>query len=204
MKSIKLLFLIVLVLMVSVCSVASANAELKDIPLIWKPTQTVSSLGAIDLTVFQKATFTVKPFNDLRKNPAEIGKNVEKRGTSQELPVTTKDNVAAWMTDKFEKILTEFGIDVVKSGGTFTLEVDIVKFYVTEAAVYKADVGLKIKMRTKSGDLIWDGMVTAGDKHWGASYKAENYYELLSNTCMDVVYNLLKSDSFLQAVQKNK
>lgn len=181
-----------------------AGSSLLDIPLLWKPTETISALDAIDLTVFQNATFTVKRFNDLRKKPSEIGKNVEKSSFSQIRYVTTRDNVAAWLTDRFEKILAEFDLSVVKDGGTRLLEADIVKFYVTEESVYKADIGLKVRMRSKNGDVLWEGMVSVSSNRWGSSYKADNYNEALSNACIDVVYNLLKSDSFLQAVKKNK
>jgi len=178
--------------------------ELLNIPLLWKPTVTVSSMGVIDLTVFKNRSFTIKPFNDLRANPSEIGKNVEKKHSGKVLLVTTKDNVAAWLTDRFASILREFEAPVVKEGGTMSLEADIVKFYVTEESVYKADIGLKIRVRSKTGDMIWAGMISVSDQNWGRSYKAENYYEVLSNACVDAVSALLKSDSFMQAVQKSK
>jgi hypothetical protein len=178
--------------------------ELLNIALLWKPTVTVSAMGAIDLTVFKNKSITIKPFNDLRAHPAEIGKNVEKKLSTKVLLVTTKDNVAAWLTDRFASVLREFEAPVVKEGGTMSLEADIVKFYVTEESVYKADIGLKIRARSKTGDVIWEGMIAVSNQNWGNSYKAENYYEVLSNTFVDAVNALLKSDSFMQAVQKNK
>lgn len=178
--------------------------ELLNIPLLWKPTVSISAFGAIDLTAFQNALVTVKPFNDLRMNPSEIGKNVEKKHSGMNLTVTTKDNVAAWLTDKFASILQEFEVPVVAEGGAISLEADIVKFYVTEESEYKANVGLKIRARSKTGTVIWEGMIAVSNTQWGSSYKAENYYKLLSNTCIDAVYALLKTDSFLQAVRMNK
>lgn len=47
-------------------------------------------------------------------------------------------------------------------------------------------------------------MIAASFSRWGSSYNAENYHEALSNACIDVAYNLLKNDSFLQAVKKSK
>lgn len=180
------------------------TAELLNIPLLWKPTSTVSAMGVVDLTVFQNKSITVKPFNDLRANPSEIGKNVEKKLSDKVLLVTTKDNVAAWLTERFASVLREFEAPVVKEGGTISLEADIVKFFVTEESVYKADIGLKIRARSKTGDVIWEGMIAVSNQNWGTSYKAENYYEVLSNTTIDAVNALLKSDSFMQAVQKSK
>jgi len=183
-------------------SPAAAKDELKDIPLVWKPTQMTSSMEAIDLTVFQNIKFTVLPFKDVRKNPSEIGKNVEKREGGRELLVTTKDNVAAWLTERFIQLLKEFGVDAAGSGGTLSLEADIVKFYVTEEALYKAEVALKVRLKSPSGAVLWEGFITTSASRWGASYKAENYYELLSNTTIDAIHTLLKNDAFKQAVQK--
>ncbi len=181
-----------------------AGSSLLNIPLLWKPTETISALDAIDLTAFRNKSFALKPFTDLRKKPAEIGKNVENRSAGPIRYVTTRDNVAAWLTDRFGNILSEFGISVVKNGGTFLLEADIVKFYVTEESVYKADIGLKVRLKSKSGDVLWEGIVTVSTNRWGRSYQADNYNEALSNACIDVVYNLLKSNAFMQAVRINK
>ena len=195
----------VLAIVIGVCLNGPANAadaELKDIPLVWKPTQMTSAMEAIDLTVFQNIKFTVLPFKDVRKNPSEIGKNVEKRGADHALLVTTKDNVAAWLTERCIQVLKEFGVDAAGSGGTLSLETDIVKFYVTEEALYKAEVALKVRLKSPGGAVLWEGFITTSASRWGASYKAENYYELLSNSTIDAIHSLLKNDAFKQAVQK--
>jgi hypothetical protein len=179
-----------------------ANSSLLNIPLLWKPTDTISSLAAIDLTVLQDVSFTIKPFNDMRKKPSEIGVNVEKKKVGKVRYVTTRDNVAEWLTDRFGKILSQLNIPVVKDGGTLSLEADIVQYYVTEESRYKANIGLKIRLRSKNGDVLWKGMSTVTDSSWGRSYKAEKYHETLSNACIAVVYSLLKNESFLQAVEK--
>jgi hypothetical protein len=183
---------------------AYEGSRLLNVPLVWKPTDTVSALDAVDLTGFKNVTFTIKPFSDERKRPSEIGKNVEKRLTDKVLYVTTSDNVAAWLTDRFARVLSEFDVTMVKSGGTLSLEADIIKFYVTEESLYKADVALKVRVRSKNGDVLWEGMVSASASRWGSSYKADNYYEGLSNATISVVHSLLKNDQFLQAVQKNR
>jgi hypothetical protein len=178
------------------------GSSLLNIPLLWKPTETTSSFEAIDLTVFQHASFTIKPFNDIRKKPAEIGMNSEKRSSNKILYVTTRDNVAEWLTDRFGKVLSDFGVAVVKDKGTMSLEADILKYYVTEEAVYKANIGLKVRLRAKNNDLLWEGLISVSSSNWGRSYKAENYYEALSNACIEATHALLKNESFLQAVKK--
>jgi hypothetical protein len=181
----------------------SVITELVNIPLEWKPRETISSFDAIDLTAFQKVTFMVKPFNDVRKRPAEIGQNVEKRLADRVLLVTTKDNVAAWLTDRFAQVLREFDVDVAKNTGTLSLEADVVKFFVTEESVYKADVALKIRLRSKNNDVLWEGLVSASSTNFGRSYSAENYYEGLSNATITVVHTVLMNEQFKQAIKKN-
>ncbi len=180
------------------------KGELKDIPLVWKPTDVISSYAAIDLSAFQKVTILIKPFIDLRKKPDEIGKNIEKRHDAPERTVTTKDNVAQWLTGRVAQTMRDFDVDVAKENGTVVLEADVVKFFVTESMVYEAEVGLKFRLIAKTGAVLWEGLVTAKAKQWGQSYKAENYYEGLSNATITVVHGLLKNDQFAQAVQKSK
>ena len=134
-----------------------AGSNRLNIPLLWKPTDTITALDPIDLTVFKNASLTIKPFTDVRKKPSEIGINVEQKSSGKIRYVTTRDNVAEWLTDRFGKILSEFDITVVKSGGTLSLEAEIAKFYVTEESAYKADIGLKVRLRSKNGDLLWEG-----------------------------------------------
>ncbi|HEX9021815.1 MAG TPA: hypothetical protein VF903_11205 [Nitrospirota bacterium] len=183
---------------------AFADRLLKDIPLEWKPTEVVTSFDPIDLSPFMKKAFAVSLFTDVRKAPEEIGKNVERRGADRDLPVTTKDSVASWLSDRFAYVLSEFDIETVKSNAAFTIEADITKFYVTESSMYEGVVGLKVRLRGKNGALLWEGMVSGSASRFGSSYKAENYYEALSNSVIMAVYGLLKNDQFKQAVQKNR
>jgi hypothetical protein len=184
--------------------VLADQTELKDIPLQWKPTEDVRTLKAIDLSIYSNAHFMIKPFNDLRKKPAEIGVNIEKRLSSQDLLVTTKDNVAQWLTVQFSRTLSDFSIDVVKDKGNLTLEADIIKFMVIEKSVYKAEVALKIRLLSKNKTVIWEDMISEDSTRFGRSYQAANYYESLSNAVIFTVYSLLNNESFQQKVHKEK
>lgn len=177
--------------------------ELLNIPLLWKPTVSLRVKGEIDLSVFLNKTIAIKPFIDLRTKPSEIGKNTGKKKSGKALLVTTSDDVAAWLTERFGLILQEFEVATVKEGGALTLEADIVRFYVTETTAYTADIGLKMRARSKTGEVIWEGVIAVGNRNQGGPYKAEHYYEALSNTCVDAVKALLKSDAFIEAVRKN-
>jgi hypothetical protein len=208
MKNLRFLTLVLVAMILvfgsSVYALADEPQLLKDIPLEWKPTEDARSLKAIDLSVYQNAHFMIMPFNDFRKKPAEIGVNIEKRFSNKELPVTTKDNVARWVTYYFSKTLSDFDMDVVKDKGNLTLEADIMKFFVTEQSLYKSEVALKIRLLSKTKVVLWEEMISGESVRFGKSYFATNYYEALSNAVMSAVHSLLKNESFKKAVQKGK
>jgi hypothetical protein len=207
MKSIRFLFPVllsgILILASSLFALADVP-ELKDIPLQWKPSEDVRTFRAIDLSVFHDAHFMVKPFTDVRKKPNEIGINIEKRLADRDLLVTTKDNVPQWLTSHFSRTLSNFGIDVVEDKGNFTLQAEVVKFFVTEKTLYKGEVALKIRLLSKSNTVIWEELVSGESTRFGRSYLPDNYYEALSNAVIYAVHYLLKDNSFQRAVQKEK
>ncbi len=183
---------------------ADTYAKLQNIPLVWKPTDDISSFDVIDLTVYENAKFSVASFRDMRKEKTEIGTNVERRSGADAMPVTTKDDVAKWITERFAYILEQFGLEVAPANGNFIVEADILRFYVMEDSVYKADVALKVRVKNAAGEIVWAGITNGSSKRWGSSYKAENYYESLCNAYLEAVHGLLTADTFLQAIRKYK
>lgn len=92
-------------------AVCVACAPLTNIPLEWRPTNGITSFDAVDLSVYNKTRFAIRPFKDLRNNPSLIGENIENKSSAK--PVTTTENVAQWSTDKFSQTVSQFGINVV-------------------------------------------------------------------------------------------
>jgi hypothetical protein len=199
-----LLYLSVIFVLGSSVYALADEPLLKDIPLLWSPTEDVRTFKAVDLPIFHDIHFMVKPFKDFRKNPAEIGVNIERKLANQDLLVTTKDNVAQWLTYQFSRTLSNFGLNVVQDQGNLTLEADILNFFVTEKSVYKGLVALKVRLLSKSNAVIWEEMISGDSTRFGRSYTAPNYYEALSNSVIYAVYYLLTNDSFKNAVQKGK
>jgi len=204
MKSISLLSIVLCIAFVTPSYGAQTTAGLKDIPLAWQPTDTVSSYGKIDLTVYQNTQFVIKPFTDVRKQPSEIGINTEKRFSGKDMLVTTNQNVADWLTDKFSKVLPQFGINVVTDNGTFFVNAAVDKFFVTEGSRYNAEISLSVTLTTKNGVVVWQGMTTGSDSFYGRSFKAYNYYEALSNATISAIHAMLNDDAFQKAVRENK
>lgn len=203
MKKTVLLCLVVCIACVTPGYGAQAVSKLRGIPLQWKPTEAISSYGAIELTAYRNAHFVIRPFTDVRTQTDSIGINAEQRFSGRDMQVTTRQNVADWLTGTCAKVFSLFGIDPVTSNGTFFVDAAVVRFFVTESSKYKADVSLKVTLTAKSGAVVWKGITTGSATRFGRSFKAENYYEALSNATISAVHGLLSDESFKRAVQEN-
>lgn len=177
---------------------------LKGIPLVWSPTEDVRSFKAVDLSVYKDVRFFVKPFNDLRKKPEEIGVNIERRHFPEDMPVTTRDDVSQWLTYHFIKALSDFDIQVSKEKTPWTLEGEIVKFFVVEKNAYKAEVALKMRLLGKNNEVLWEDMIRGEATRVGKSYFDLNYYESLSDAVLFAVHSLLNNPTFQQALKKGQ
>jgi hypothetical protein len=183
---------------------AQTTPQLKNIPLEWKATEAISSFAAIDMSVYRNEHFVIKPFSDVRNQPSEIGVNIEKRFSGQDLRVTTQQKVSDWLTRKCATVYSQFGLNVDNSNGTFFVDTSVVKFFVTEESKYNAEVSLEVTLTAKNRVIAWKGTTTGSATRFGHSYEAVNYYEALSNATISAVHGLLNNDSFRRAVSNNK
>jgi hypothetical protein len=179
------------------CSLASLGALaapklLQDIPLQWKPT---TELGAAVQTSHQKIRFVA--FKDVRDNPKLIAENREKATPK---PVTTKDDVGAFVTDSLRRIFDREGFSTVDASGDLVISGEVRRFFVEETDTYKGDVLLHVTVTSHDGKTLWDGNTSGAASTFGRSYKAENYYEVLSNSLIDATTTLLKNHDFVQAL----
>lgn len=197
-------FTVILSIFVGGSRLAADMKPLKDIPLQWKPTEDIRTFKAVDLSVYQDVQIFIKPFNDLRKKPKEIGVNIERRHFPEDMPVTTRDDVSQWLTYYFTKALSDFDIQVAKDRTPWTLEGDIIKFFVTEKNAYKAELALKMRLIGKNNEVLWEDMISGEATRVGKSYLDLNYYESLSDAVLYAVHSLLKNPAFQQAVKKGK
>ncbi len=169
-----------------------------DVPLIWKPTNDLYS-GSPTLTGMYSEKFRVLPFVDLRSSKKEIAKNVE---GSREKPVTTKDDVAMWCTDRFKTIIKQYGLTVVDNQETVTLKGEILNFYVTEDNLYRSNVGIRLTAEDPKGKVLWQGLITGNAKRFGRSYSLENYYESISDAYLEAVSGWLNNQEFKNALSQ--
>lgn len=173
--------------------------KLENSPLVWKPTSTAASVGSVDLTGLSNVKLQVSKVADSRQNPALLGENKEK---ATPRIITTSDDVPAFVTDHMKQLISSAGINVVDSGATHILNAELKQFYVEETETYKGDVRLLVTLTDARGKPLWTGVTGGSSSRFGRSYKAENYYETLSDSLIDATYNLLRNPTFHDALTK--
>jgi hypothetical protein len=166
---------------------------LENIPLQWKPTNPLSS--GIALTTSVKISFA--PFKDVRQNPQLIAENREDQTPK---PVTTKDDVGAFVTTHMREVFDHNGITTVDSGGDAIVSGEVRQFFVEETGTYQGQIALHVTVQSTSGKMLWEGSTAGTNSRFGRSYKAENYYETLSDSLIDATTNLLKDPEFVRAL----
>jgi hypothetical protein len=177
---------------------AMASKDLSNIPLVWSPTQSFAEFGAVDLNGIGNVKVQFNGFTDVRKNPPLIAENHEKAPARQ---VTTKDNVAAFVTDHVKDTFSKAGIHVVDSGGDVIVSGEIRDFFVNETDQYVGNVTVYVTMTNQAGKVLWQGVAGGGANNFGRSYKADNYYETLSNAVLKLSNSMLSSQGFRSAMQ---
>jgi hypothetical protein len=196
MRTIKLLLGCIIITALS-CGMASA--DLIDVPLVWKVDNNELFSDSTTLTGLLTHKIKLAPFSDSRPNKQEIGKNTE---SAEVRTVTTKDDVAAWCSERMKDILRQYGMSVVEKDETVVIQTELINFYVTESNLYNAVVTLRISASDPNGKVLWQGLISAQSKRFGRSYKLENYQESLSNAFLDAVKTLLKNQEFNAAMLK--
>ncbi|MDR3445750.1 YajG family lipoprotein [Dyella sp.] len=179
---------------------AMASKDLSNIPLVWSPTQSFAEFGAVDLNGISNVKVQINGFTDVRKNPALIAENHEKNPVRQ---VITKDNVAAFLTDHVKETFTKAGLNVVDSGGDVVVSGEIRDFFVNENDQYVGNVTVYVTVTNTAGKVLWQGVAGGGATNFGRSYKADNYYETLSNSVLKLSNSLLNSQGFHSALQSH-
>ena len=170
--------------------------KLENIPLVWKPTASLGSMGSVDLADLEDVKLQVDRLADNRENPGAIGQNFEKTPRR----VSTPDDVSAFVTDHMKSLISRAGIDVVASGGIAILKGEIKQFFVDETEIYQGDVRLRLTLTNPDGEVLWTGTIRGANIRFGRSYKAENYYETLSDSLINAAYRLVHDAGFRKAL----
>jgi hypothetical protein len=181
-----------LLLTVSVGAWSKAKL-LEHIPLEWRPTSNLR-LGTTQMTA---STVTIGAFTDGRDNKTSIGEN---REDAEPKPVTTDDDVGAFVSTHMRQLFNEAGIKTVDSGGSVAINGEVKKFFVREGDTYKSEVVVQLVVSDPQGKTLWKGLASGEATRFGRSYKAENYYEVLSDAVVNTVSSMLQAPEFQRAL----
>jgi hypothetical protein len=101
-------------------------------------------------------------------------------------------------------LFKDMGIQVAEDSADVSIAADVVQFQVMERNTYIGSVRLKVELLDKSDKVLWSGFAVGTFSHWGRSYKAENYYETLSDSLVNATVNLLNDSEFRRAVKGSR
>jgi len=183
-----------LLALLAVTVVAQAKtALLEHIPLQWRPTSDLQ-LGALEMS---QTTIHFEAFQDVRQNKQAIGENLE---DDKPKPVTTADDVGAFVGNHMRELFDHAGLKTVDGSAAVTIKGEVTQFFVRETGSYKSELAVHVTVVSSDGKTLWGGTATGDASRFGRSYKAENYYEVLSDAIVNAVSSMLQSQQFQKAL----
>jgi len=182
-----------LLLMTFALGAEAKTALLEHVPLRWRATSDLK-LGTMEMA---QTPIQVEPFQDARANPEIIGENREDEAPK---PVTTNDDVGAFVSRHLRDLLDKGGLKTVDSDGTVIIKGEVKQFFVRETSTYKSTVAIHLTVMSRDGQTLWSGTASGDATRFGRSYKLENYYEVLSDALVNTVSSMLQSPDFQKAL----
>jgi hypothetical protein len=184
-----------------VSAAAFAGGDLQNIPLKWTPTSTFAEMGHVDVSgAMASAKIHFEPFVDTRQNPSLVAENREKPEKIRQ--VTTSSDVAAFVGDHLKDTLHGAGLNIVDGPADVIVSGEIRQFFVTEVNTYGGEVSVLLHVKNSAGKELWTGTAAGDSTRWGRSYKADNYYEAMSDMILRAAFNLLSTSGFRDALGK--
>ncbi|MBC8102783.1 MAG: hypothetical protein H7Z41_09375 [Cytophagales bacterium] len=179
---------------------AVAADKLENIPLVWKPTSPMSERAALDMKGLDGAKLQIDPFIDNRADKSLLGLNKSKVPNRK---VTTQEDVARFVTYQMKTLMSAQGVPIVDTGGTVVMKGWIKRFYAEDASRYNADVDLELTFTdAETGKILWSFMTSGNSSRYGITYKADNYYEVLSDALVGATHELLRNPKFKEVLNR--
>jgi hypothetical protein len=188
----------VLVALLAVTGAAyGATRLLEHVPLQWRPTSELRLGGVMQP---MQTTIQFEPFKDAREKPELIGENKE---DDKPKPVTTSDDVGAFVSTHMRELFNKAGLNTVDSDGAVVVKGEVKQFFVEETGTYRADTVVHLTVVDRNGKTLWSGTASGDATRFGRSYKAENYYEVLSDALVNTTSSMLQSAEFQKALSQH-
>jgi hypothetical protein len=183
------------VLLVVTLTAYAAPKLLEHVPLKWKPTSELR-LGSIEEA---QVPIQFETFKDVRERPELIGENREDEDKVK--PVTTSDDVGAFVSTHMRDLFKQAGFNIVDSNGSVIIQGEVRQFFVRETTTYQSEVAVHITVVGPDGTKLWSGVASGDAKRFGRSYVLENYYEGLSDAIVNTVSSMVQSPEFEKALK---
>ena len=183
----------VVMLLAVMLSAGAHAASLEHVPLQWRPTSDLQ-LGTMQLS---QTPIQFEAFRDTRDDKQAIGENDE---DSRPKPVSTTDDVGAFVSSHMRELFDRAGLKTVASDGAVTIKGEVRQFFARESSTYKSEVAVRLTVVSRDGRTLWSGLASGDATRFGRSYKLENYYEVLSDAVVNTVSSMLGSAEFQAAL----
>src|SRR5262249_35206447 len=108
----------------------------------------------------------------------------------------------AFVQDGVARELTNAGIAVEPEAKSATkiLKLGLQRFWVDETSTYHSEILTAADLTDTAGEALWRGPGSGNKPKVGRSLSAENYQESLSDAVVDMVQNLLRNPTFVEAL----
>jgi hypothetical protein len=92
------------------------------------------------------------------------------------------------------------GLKTVDGNAAVTIKGEVRQFFVRETSSYKSEVAVHLTVVDSGGKTLWSGTASGDATRFGRSYKAENYFEVLSDAVVNAVSSMLQNQQFQKAL----
>ena len=172
------------------------TALLTHMPLQWRPTSQLAS-GTTDMDA---TSIRFEAFQDARNDKEKVGENLE---DDKPRPVTTADDVGAFVSSHMRQLFDRAGLKTVDSDAAVTIKGEVRQFFASETSTYNSQVEVQLTLVDRDGNTLWKGLASGEATRFGRSYKIENYYEVLSDAVVNTVSSMLRSTEFRKALSRS-
>jgi len=184
-----------------------------EVKLVPDPPAAVA-LAGLDPAAHQGVRLLVEPFTDGRPgDPAAIGE-LRREGKPVE-PLTTTDDVARLVTDRFLRRLGEAGLPVVDARQlaewgakivdtarpVLTVRGELLTFSLVETKTLDAEIRLGVTIEDGAGKRLWSGSSSGHAGRSARSYKPEEFAPTLADALDEAIGQLLRAESFVGALR---
>jgi hypothetical protein len=173
------------------------QADAMTVPMRWADAPSdLRIYPASGVELMKQHAISLQPFTDEREDKVAVGMNVE---NNHKAPVSTKDDVAAFLTGRFAEVLHANGVESGAANADRVISVAVQRFYVMESNLYEGDVALSVTVADAGGRVLWHGVVEGKSKRFGRSFAADNYQESLTSASIEAFKNLGEKPDFFDS-----